>query len=68
MKDGLFLGRLGNTAGSALLVGQELAYHDQIVKFKMSYQRSEMADQKPWYLGENQFESFFKIIMDILIG
>lgn len=48
-----------NTAGSALLVGQELAYNDQIVKLKMSYQRSEMADQKPWYLGENQFESFF---------
>ncbi len=48
-----------NTAGSALLVGQELAYSDQIVKLKMSYQRSKMADLKPWYLGENQFESFF---------
>ena len=48
-----------NTAGSALLVGQELVYNDQIVKLKMSYQRSKMADLKPWYLGENQFESFF---------
>jgi len=48
-----------NTAGSALLVGQELLYNDQIIKLKISYQRSKMADQKPWYLGENQFESFF---------
>ena len=48
-----------NTAGSALLVGQELVYNDQIVKLKMSYQRSKMADLKPWYLGENQLQSFF---------
>ena len=48
-----------NTAGSALLAGQELVYNDQIVKLKMSYQRSKMAEIKPWYLGENQFESFF---------
>ena len=50
---------IANTAGSALLVGQELAYNDQVVKLKMSYQRSKMAGLKPWYLGENQLQSFF---------
>ena len=25
----------------------------------MSYQRSKMAELKPWYLGENQLQSFF---------
>jgi len=64
--DGLYEGwgfswgdMIANTSGSVLLVGQELLYNDQIVKFKMSYQRSKMAEQKPWYLGENQLQSFF---------
>ncbi len=50
---------IANTSGSALLVAQELLYGDQIIKLKMSYQRSKMAEQKPWYLGENQLQSFF---------
>lgn len=50
---------LANASGSALLVAQELMYGDQIVKLKMSYQRSKMAEKKPWYLGENQLQSFF---------
>lgn len=50
---------IANTSGSVLLVGQELLYGDQIIKLKMSYQRSKMAEQKPWYLGENQLQSFF---------
>ena len=64
--DGLYAGWgfswgdiIANTSGSLLLVGQELLYNDQILKLKMSYQRSKMAELKPWYLGENQLESFF---------
>lgn len=64
--DGLYEGwgfswgdMIANTSGSILLIGQELLYNDQIVKLKMSYQRSKMADEKPWYLGENQLQSFF---------
>lgn len=50
---------IANTAGSALFIGQELAWDDQIIKLKMSYQRSEYADLKPHYLGTNQLNSFF---------
>lgn len=50
---------IANTAGSALLVAQELVWRDQVIKMKMSYQRSIYAEYKPYYLGENQFESFF---------
>lgn len=64
--DGLYEGwgfswgdMIANTSGSALLIGQELLYGDQIVKLKMSYQRSKMAELKPWYLGDNQLQSFF---------
>lgn len=64
--DGLYEGwgfswsdMIANTAGSALLVAQEIAWDDQIIKLKMSYQRSKYADYKPYYLGENQLESFF---------
>ena len=64
--DGLYAGWgfswgdiIANTSGSLLLVGQELLYNDQIIKLKMSYQRSKMAELKPWYLGENQLQSFF---------
>lgn len=48
-----------NTAGSVLLVGQEILWDDQPMKLKMSFRRSAMAQLKPWYLGENQLESFF---------
>lgn len=64
--DGLYSGwgfswgdMIANTSGSLLLVGQELLYGDQILKLKMSYQRSAMADLYPSYLGENQLQSFF---------
>ena len=64
--DGLYSGwgfswgdMIANTSGSLLLVGQELLYGDQILKLKMSYQRSAMAELYPSYLGENQLQSFF---------
>lgn len=63
--DGLFPGwgfswgdMIANTAGSLLLVGQELAWEDQIIKLKMSYQRSPYAKVAPGLLGYNQLESF----------
>ena len=64
--DGLYSGwgfswgdMIANTSGSLLLVGQELLYGNQILKLKMSYQRSAMAELYPSYLGENQLQSFF---------
>ena len=47
-----------NAAGSALVVAQELLWNDQIIKLKMSYQRSKYAAIAPELLGKNQLESF----------
>jgi uncharacterized protein YfiM (DUF2279 family) len=46
-----------NTIGSALVVGQELAFREQIVKYKLSFYPSPYAKQANGYLGEgfNQF-------------
>ena len=46
-----------NTIGSALVVGQELAFGEQIVKYKLSFYPSLYAKQANGYLGEgiNQF-------------
>ncbi|MFQ3575858.1 MAG: DUF2279 domain-containing protein, partial [Cytophagales bacterium] len=49
---------IANAAGSALFVGQELLWQEQIVKLKMSYQRSSYARAVPELLGNNQLESF----------
>ena len=64
--DGMFPGwgfswgdMIANASGSLLLVAQELAWKDQIIKLKMSYQRSQYADLSPKMLGNNQLESFF---------
>ncbi|HEY8401049.1 MAG TPA: DUF2279 domain-containing protein [Cytophagaceae bacterium] len=50
---------VANTIGSALVVGQELAFNDQIIKYKFSFTRSEYAKQSNGYLGSNNLESLF---------
>lgn len=47
-----------NTFGAALVVGQEIAFDDQIVKYKFSFTRSTYADNSNGYLGNNYLESF----------
>jgi hypothetical protein len=41
-----------NALGSALVIGQELAFHEQIVKYKFSFSPSPYASQANGYLGE----------------
>jgi len=48
-----------NTAGSALLIGQELIFDEQVIRHKMSFSKSEYFDQANGYLGKTVFESFF---------
>lgn len=48
-----------NTAGSLLLIGQELAFDEQLVRMKFSFWRSPYARQSYGYLGDNVAESLF---------
>ncbi len=48
-----------NASGSALLIGQEILFDEQILKFKYSFSRSEYAEQANGYLGGNFFAEFF---------
>jgi uncharacterized protein YfiM (DUF2279 family) len=48
-----------NSAGSALLIGQELLFDEQVIRHKMSFSKSEYFDQANGYLGSTVFESFF---------
>lgn len=64
--DGLYQGwgfswgdMVANAAGSALLIGQELLFDEQVVRYKFSFSKSEYFDQANGYLGKNVFESFF---------
>jgi uncharacterized protein YfiM (DUF2279 family) len=50
---------IANTSGSALLIGQELLFDEQIIRHKMSFSKSEYFDQANGYLGETVFQSFF---------
>lgn len=50
---------IANTAGSALMVGQELLFDEQVIRHKMSFSKSEYFDQANGYLGNNVFDSFF---------
>ena len=50
---------IANTLGSALLIGQEALFEEQIVRPKISFSKSEYFDQANGYLGESVFESFF---------
>lgn len=48
-----------NTLGSLLVIGQELAFHDQIVKYKFTFSRSPYAPQANGYLGDGFDELFY---------
>ncbi|MFN3402653.1 MAG: DUF2279 domain-containing protein [Cytophagaceae bacterium] len=50
---------IANTAGSLLFMGQQLAFHEQIVRMKFSYSPSPYAQHLPVVLGENHVERFF---------
>lgn len=50
---------IANTAGSALLIGQELLFDEQIVRYKISFSRSEMARNAYGCLGNNALDGFF---------
>lgn len=51
---------IANTLGSALLIGQEALFDEQIVRPKMSFSKSKYFDQANGYLGKNVFNSFFE--------
>lgn len=48
-----------NTAGSLLLIGQEILFDKQFLQYKFSFTRSTYADQANGYLGEGQLGSLF---------
>jgi len=50
---------IANTAGSVLLMGQEIFFDRQVVNYKFGFQRSVYASQSNGYLGDNALESLF---------
>ncbi|OFY55328.1 MAG: hypothetical protein A2X22_02695 [Bacteroidetes bacterium GWF2_49_14] len=50
---------IANTAGSAFLIGQELLFNEQLIKYKFSYWKSPYLDMANGYLGNNAFEGLF---------
>lgn len=50
---------IANASGSALVVGQELLFDEQIARFKFSFWRSPYADGANGLLGDNFLESVF---------
>lgn len=48
-----------NTIGSLLVIGQELAFHDQIVKYKFTFSHSPYAPLANGYLGDGFDEIFY---------
>ena len=51
---------VANTLGSAIVIGQELAFKEQIVKYKFSYWESAYSREANGYLGTNSFNRIFK--------
>lgn len=49
-----------NTMGSALIIGQELLFNEQLLKLKYSYSPSVYADHANGYLGSNSFNRILK--------
>jgi hypothetical protein len=49
-----------NTAGSLMVIGQELAWNDQRVVLKFSFHQSEYASYRPELLGSNLQENILK--------
>jgi len=50
---------IANTAGSAFLIGQELLFNEQLIKYKLSYWGSSYRNMANGYLGENAWGGFF---------
>jgi uncharacterized protein YfiM (DUF2279 family) len=48
----------GNFAGSLFMIGQELLFDEQLLRYKFSYWRSPYADQANGLLGRNFFQSY----------
>ena len=51
---------VANTAGSALVFGQELMFHEQIVKYKFSYWESSYSKKANGYLGTTTLNRLLK--------
>ncbi len=51
---------LADFSGSALFTAQELAFKEQIFRYKFSFSRSVYEDQAHGYLGNNLIQSYFK--------
>ena len=51
---------LANASGSALVIGQQLAFGEQIAIGKFSYRESEYARQSNGYLGSNSLDRILK--------
>ncbi|MFH0760323.1 MAG: DUF2279 domain-containing protein [Bacteroidota bacterium] len=50
---------IANTAGSAFLIGQELLFDEQLIKYKLSYWKSPYLEKANGYLGDNALGGFF---------
>ena len=50
---------IANAAGSALVVGNELLFREQLIRFKFSFWRSSYSRQANGYLGDDFLESIF---------
>lgn len=48
-----------NTLGTALVIGQELAFREQIVKYKLTFSASPYAQQANGYLGDGFNQLFY---------
>ncbi len=50
---------LANAAGAGIVVGNELLFHEQLIKFEFSFAPSPYREQAHGYLGDNNLESLF---------
>ncbi len=51
---------IANTAGAALFLGQELAWKEQWISFKLSYSKNHLANDRPEVFGSNLPENVLK--------
>ncbi len=51
---------IANTSGTAILIGQELLWHEQRIEMKFSYHPTYYAEQNPETLGSTALESLLK--------
>lgn len=50
---------IANASGSIFMIGQELLFDEQILRYKIGYARSQIAKETYGLLGNNAWESFF---------